>query len=170
MHRRTLLKLGAASAAVLAIAGGGVALLRPGLEGGRLSASGRTILRSIGAAMLEGTLPAGAAGASALDGLLERVDRLVSGLPPHAQADLSQLLALLHTAAGRRSLGGLATSWQAATVHEVQQALQAMRLSRLALRRQAYQALHDIVSGAYFSGPATWPGIGYPGPARLAPA
>ena len=34
MRRRTLLKLGATSAAVLLVAGGAAALLQPGLEGG----------------------------------------------------------------------------------------------------------------------------------------
>ncbi|MEO8653744.1 MAG: hypothetical protein ABI409_06430 [Ramlibacter sp.] len=41
------------------------------------------------------------------------------------------------------------------------------RTSGLDLRRQAYQALHDIVGSAYFSDPGTWSFLGYPGPLKL---
>jgi ribonuclease HII len=51
-----------------------------------------------------------------------------------------------------------------ASVDEVQQSLQGMRLSSLAVRQQVYHALRDITNGAYFSDPAAWPAIGYPGP------
>jgi hypothetical protein len=168
MQRRTLLKLGAASAAVLLVAGGAAALLRPGLEGGTLSASGREVFSAVGRAVLDKTLPADdGARQIALNGLLGRVDVLLLSLPPHAQAELSQLLALLASAAGRRTLAGLALPWPEASVAEIQQALQAMRLSKLALRQQAYAALHDITAGAYFSDPSSWPLLGYPGPIKI---
>jgi len=96
-----------------------------------------------------------------------RIDALVQALPPHAQAELSQLLGLLGTGVGRRTLAGLAPDWRSASVAEVQQALQSMRTSRLALRLQSYQALHDIVGAAYFSDASTWPTLGYPGPLTI---
>jgi hypothetical protein len=168
MQRRTLLKLGAASAAVLLVAGGAAALLQPGLDGGRLSASGREVFSAVGRAVLDKTLPADeGARQIALNGLLSRVDVLVQSLPPHAQAELSQLLALLASAAGRRALAGLGEPWQQASVTAIQQSLQGMRLSGLALRQQAYAALHDITAGAYFSDPASWPLLGYPGPLKI---
>jgi hypothetical protein len=168
MQRRTLLKLGAASAAVLLVAGGAAALLQPGLEGGTLSTSGREVFSAVGRAVLDKTLPADdGARQIALNGLLGRVDVLLLSLPPHAQAELSQLLALLASAAGRRALAGLAQPWHQASVTEIQQALQGMRLSKLALRQQAYAALHDITAGAYFSDPASWPLLGYPGPIKI---
>jgi len=168
MQRRTLLKLGAASAAVLLVAGGAAALLQPGLDGGKLSASGREVFSAVGGAVLDKTLPADeGARQIALNGLLSRVDVLVQALPPHAQAELSQLLALLASAAGRRALAGLAEPWQQASVAAIQQSLQDMRLSGLALRQQAYAALHDITAGAYFSDPASWPLLGYPGPLKI---
>jgi hypothetical protein len=102
-----------------------------------------------------------------MTGLMERIDGLVAGLPAHAQGELSQLLALLHSAAGRRAVAGLEPDWPQASAVQVQAALKDMRFSRLQLRRQAYQALHDIVGGAYFSEPATWTMLGYPGPVRL---
>ena len=168
MQRRTLLKLGAASAAVLLVAGGTAALLQPGLAGGTLSASGREVFSAVGRAVLDKTLPAeDGARHIALDGLLSRVDALVQSLPPHAQAELSQLLALLASAAGRRTLAGLSQAWDQASIADIQQSLQDMRLSKLALRQQAYAALHDITAGAYFSDPASWPLLGYPGPMKI---
>jgi hypothetical protein len=166
MHRRRLLKLGLASAAILSIGGGAaVALLEPGLVDARLSPAGRSVFASVGRAVLDGSLPAGGlAEHEAVAGLLQRVDGLVASLPPHAQAELAQLLSLLHSAVGRRLLAGLETEWERASIMEVQQAMQSMRFSSLTLRQQAYQALHDIVGGAYYSDASTWKQLGYPGP------
>lgn len=168
MQRRTLLKLGAASAAVLVLVGGAAALLQPGLDQGRLSNAGREVFSAVGRAVLDKTLPdEEGARQVALRGLLDRIDTLVMGLPPPAQAELSQLLALLASAAGRRALAGLGRPWAEASADQIQQALQGMRLSSLALRQQAYAALHDISAGAYFSDPTSWPLLGYPGPMKI---
>jgi hypothetical protein len=168
MQRRVLLKLGIASAAVLAGLGGTVALVQPGLREHQLTAGSRQVFDAVGRAILDGVLPAGPAEQrKAMAALLERVDSLVAGLPPHAQAELSQLLAALQSAPGRRLIGGLSSPWEEAPIQQVQQALQAMRVSSLSLRRQAYQALHDITGSAYFSDPATWSALGYPGPIKL---
>ena len=168
MQRRTLLKLGATSAALLAIVGGTAALIQPGLERGVLTAAGREVFRAIGLGVLDKTLPEQlVAKETALTGLLGRIDVLISALPLHAQAELSQLLSILATGAGRRALAGLGTPWPAASAIQVQAALQEMRLSSLAVRQQAYAALHDIAAGAYFSEPSTWPMLGYPGPLAI---
>lgn len=168
MQRRTLLKLGTASAAALMLAGGAAALLQSGLAQGRLSRAGREVFSAVGGAVLDKTLPdEEGARQIALRGLLDRIDTLVMGLPPHAQAELSQLLSLLASAAGRRILAGLSQPWAEASVGQIQQALQGMRLSSIALRQQAYAALHDISAGAYFSDPASWPLLGYPGPLKI---
>jgi hypothetical protein len=168
MRRRSLLALGVVSAAALALAGGTLALLQPGLREGRLSAAGRQVFSGASRALLDGSLPAGGeALQSALDELLVRIDALIAALAPHAQSELSQLLAVLATAAGRRALAGLGQPWDSAAVAEIQQALQSMRVSGISLRQQAYQALHDIVGSAYFSDPGTWSQLGYPGPLKI---
>jgi hypothetical protein len=168
MQRRSLLALGAASAAVLAVGGGLVAALRPGLREARLSAGGREVFAGVSRGLLDGSLPAGGAALErALEGLLERIDGLIAALPPHAQSELSQLLALLASAGGRRALAGLPDPWPMASVSQIRQALQGMRVSGLSLRQQAYQALHDIVGSAYFSDPRTWGLLGYPGPLNV---
>lgn len=168
MQRRTLLKLGLASGAVLALAGGAAVLLRPGLEQGRLAPAARPLFVSVGRAILQGTLPAEPGPqARALDGMVERVDALAQNLPLPVQAELSELVGLLCTAPGRRLLADLAPGWEEARPEEVRAALDGMRFSALALRQQAYQALHEIVVGAYFSEESTWKVLGYPGPLAL---
>lgn len=168
MHRRTWLKLGLGAAAVLAIGGGAASLVQPGFSGGKLTPAGRHVFRHAGRAFLQGSLPAGRTeAAGALDSLLGRIDGLIAALPSHAQQELSQLLALLATSAGRRGLAGLGPDWADASEQEIQQALQSMRVSSLALRQQAYHALHDITGSAYFSDSSTWPMLGYPGPVAL---
>lgn len=168
MQRRSWLRLGVAGAALLALGGGTVALVEPGLHAGRLAPAGRTVFRHTARAVLDGTLAAEADPQSReLDALLPRIDALVGGLPRHAQEELSQLLALMATVPGRRWLAGLEVPWELATVPQVQRALQGMRTSSLQLRQQAYHALHDITSAAFFSDPATWRVLGYPGPAEV---
>ena len=162
------MKLGIASAALLAAGGGVLALVEPGLREARLTPAGRMVFSGVGRAMLDGSLPSeGAARQAALAGMLERVDALVMGLPAHAQDELSQLLALLASDAGRRTLAGLSGDWEIASIAEIQEALQSMRVSGLSLRQQAYQALHDITGSAYFSDASTWSLLGYPGPMKI---
>lgn len=168
MQRRTLLQLGVVSAVVLVVAGGAAALPSPGLHEGKPCIAGREVFRAVGRAVLDQSLPREhAPRPDALNGLLNRMDELAVALPPHAQAELSQLLLLRASAAGRRALAGLNDAWSLATERRSQQSLQQMRLSRLVLRRQAYAALHDITAAAYFSDASTWPQLGYPGPVRI---
>jgi len=171
IQRRRWLQLGLVSAATLAVAGTGVAVWRadPALgPSGELSLPAQAIFLAVGQAVLEGSLPQGGpARDAALAGLMERVQGVTQALPRHARAELSQLLDVLSLAPGRRWLAGLSTDWPDAPVPQVQSALQGMRLSSLALRQQAYQALHDVVGGAFFSDPSEWALLGYPGPLDL---
>jgi hypothetical protein len=168
MQRRTLFKLGVASAAVLALGGGVAALMQAGLQNGKLGEAGREVFRAVGRAVLQASLPTDdAARQLALDGLLGRINELTLALPPHAQDELSQLLSLLASVPGRHLMAGLSQAWPTASDADIQQALQGMRLSALALRQQAYAALHDITAAAYFTDASTWPQLGYPGPPKL---
>ena len=96
-----------------------------------------------------------------------RTRKHLQNLPPHVQAELSQLLGLLCTAPGRFGLAGLVPAWADASEAQLQAALEGMRQSGLALRQQAYLGLHEIVGGAYFSDESTWASVGYPGPPIL---
>lgn len=168
MQRRRLLQIGFASAAALALAGTGAALWRPGWTGTRLSDAGRSVFRAVARAVLDGSLPADRpARTAALDAHLMRLDAAVLAFPAATQAELSQLLALLHAPPGRLALAGLAGAWDEASVAEIQAALQGMRVSSLALRQQAYHALRDLTNAAWYADPSTWPALGYPGPRPL---
>ncbi len=168
MQRRTLLKLGVATGAALALVGGAAAYIKPGFERGQLTTVGRDVFRAIGLGVLDKTLPdAKASKSAALDTLLADIGVLIAALPAHAQAEVSQLLSILSASAGRYGLAGLGTPWAEATATQVQTALQGMRLSSLAVRQQAYAALHDITAGAYFSRPDSWTMLGYPGPLTI---
>lgn len=168
MQRRSLFKLGIASTAVLVLAGGAASLLQSGLHDGLLTPAGREVFGAVGGAVLDKTMPSEAAArALAITAWLGRVDALITALPAHTQNEISQLLALLASSAGRLTLAGLNAPWGKAGVVEVQQALQGMRLSSLALRQQAYAALHDISAGAWFADPSTWALLGYPGPLKI---
>jgi hypothetical protein len=154
---------------LMTLAGGGVALLRPGLRDGRLTTSGRILFAAVARAVLDGTLPSSprSAQAAAVEGLLQRLDGTLGGLSPHARTELSQLVALMSTAAGRMALCGLDEDWAVAQVSAVQKALQMMRVSRLEVRQQAYHALRDLTNAAYFADPGTWGLLGYAGPRAL---
>lgn len=168
MQRRVLFKLSMASVAVLAFAGGAAALLQPGLKEGLLTYDGREVFAAVGVAVLDKVFPAEAdTRAMAVKTFLERIDMLISALPQHAQNELSQLLSVLASSAGRVALVGLDTRWQTAGVEEVQRALQGMRVSSLELRQQTYAVLHEISTGAWFGHPSSWPLLGYPGPQNI---
>lgn len=168
MQRRTWLKLGLASAAGLALVGGGLALRAPAWTSEGLTASGRAVFGAVAAAVLEGSLPEDAAPRqAALSAWFERLDDSIAALPSHTQAELAQLLSVLSSAPGRWALTGLSTDWADASVPQVSAALQAMRHSRVALRQQAYLALRELTCAAYFADPGTWLALGYSGPFDL---
>ncbi|HET9976086.1 MAG TPA: hypothetical protein VFQ20_01505 [Burkholderiaceae bacterium] len=173
MQRRTLLGMGIAGSAVLAVAGGGAWLLRASRawRDGRLLPDGQRVLRAVARGVLDGSLPDGVrapgAQAAALDAHLVRMQASLAALSPAAQREVDELLTLLATAPGRVALATLAPAWEDASVHDIQQALQSMRFSSIALRRQAYQALRDLTHVAFFADPSTWARLGYPGPLRI---
>jgi len=168
MKRRSLLKLGIASGVVLAVAGGSLALLKPGLADNKLSPASRELMRAVALAVFDGLLPAEAAAREArLTAHLDQLDANIAGFPPHLRGELSQLLSLLTSSGGRLALTGLSSGWAAASVADVQASLQAMSLSSLGLKQQIYHALRDLSSLVFFSNAASWPLVGYPGPREI---
>lgn len=170
MQRRTLLKWGLAGSAVLALVGGGTALMvEPAWHDGRLTASGRAVCGAVARAILDGSLPLdGGAQAAALSAHLERMEATLRALPPATQREIASLLALLALPPGRLAVAGLSTDWAHAGIAPIQSALQSMRQSRWALRQQAYHALRDLTHAAYFADRSTWVQLGYPGPVPIA--
>jgi hypothetical protein len=166
--RRGLLKVGLGAAALLAVGGGLATLLQPALQAtlkqGRLTTEARRLVGALAEAVLQGSLPAGEA---ALQRQIDAFETTVGKLPAAARAELAQLLGLLLSAAGRALLTG-----QRAPLHELglaerQALLQGMRVSRLALRQQAYFALRDLNAASFFAEPHSWAALAYPGPRAL---
>jgi hypothetical protein len=169
MKRRTLLKLGLGAAALLAVVGGGLALLRPGLIDGRLSPEARRLMRAVALAVFDDALlpPAGPAREAALDQHLDRLDANIAGFPAGVRAELSQLLALLGSSGGRLALLGMRSDWAEASVAELQAMLEGLRLSTLDTRQQIYHALRDLSCVTFFTDPSNWSLVGYPGPRAI---
>jgi hypothetical protein len=164
MKRRTLL-LGAGTGTLVALAGGTLALLSPGLEQGRLSMRGREMFSAVARGVLADLLPAEPAAKSrAVQAHLQRLDDTIAGLPPALQAEIDELVTLLASMPGRLLLARLRTDWPQAGDAELQAMLQGLRVSSLALRQQIYHALRNLTNAAYFADASTWQAIGYPGP------
>ena len=169
--RRRFLQAGLAGAAALAIAGG-IAWFRRRVDvaatAPALGADARDVVRAIVPSMLAGALPDGADRTAAVDECVDGVDRAIAGLPPSARAELAQLFALLTLGAGRRAFAGVPSAWRDATRGEVDAFLASWQSSAWALKRTAYDALHQLVIAAWYANPRSWPAIGYPGPPELA--
>jgi hypothetical protein len=164
MQRRTLLKLGLAGGALLAVAGGTLALLQPGRHQGRLTPAGRALYAAVARAVLGPLLPGDAARAQPqLDGHLTRLEAAIAGMPTAVQAEIDELTTILASAPGRLALVGLARPWAEASPAEVEAALRALRLSKLGLRQQVYQALRELTNAAFFADASTWSLMGYDG-------
>lgn len=168
MNRRHLLAVGGATAALLAIGGGAIAWWRPARVAGQLQPDAQVMLQQIAEAILGPALPAEpVAHAAALQQYLGRLQATIAGMPPAMQAEVDQLLTLLLSPPGRQWLLGLSSAWPQAGAAELQDALQSLRQSRLALRQQVFHALRDLTNAAYFAAPATWELLGYPGPVAV---
>lgn len=168
VSRRSLLTGGLGVAGLLLLGGGAAWLWRPGLDGRRLTASGRAVFLAVAQAVLEGCLPIEPkARALALEAHARHLDETLAALPAAVRGELGLLLGLLSVAAGRRWLTGLDVDWIEADVPMLQAALDRMRADNHPLRLQAYHALRDLNNAAYFAQPEHWPLLGYPGPTPL---
>jgi hypothetical protein len=170
LQRRTLLGLGLAGSALVALSAGGIAwMFEPAWRDDRLLPAGKHVLGAVARAVLDGHLPdAPRAQTQAIEQHLERINHLLRNLPPHTQAEVAEMLALLALPPARLALASLATPWESANVAQVQESLRSMRTSTLLVRRQIFTALRDLTRGAYFADAATWPSMRYPGPRALA--
>ena len=168
MQRRSLLKLGLGATALLAVAGGGFALIKPDVSDGRLTAGAAAVFHAVAKAVLDKSLPPlQSQRDSQLQAHWQRLTATVAGFPLPTQTELSQLLALLASTPGRRLIAGLHTDWPDADVAEIQASLERMRTSSLKLRQQIYHALRDLTNAAYYADPIAWPLMGYPGPVAV---
>jgi hypothetical protein len=166
MRRRTLLKVGLAGGAILAVARGAVLVARRRAPDAATDPDTRTVLRGVMTALLANALPADpAARDRALEGGLQRSLATIAGLPPATRAELGELFTLLASAPGRWLAG--VDRWEDANPEQVGAFLQRWRTHSFDLFRAGYHALRDLVLGPYYADASTWEAIGYPGPIRL---
>ncbi|MFO1415431.1 MAG: hypothetical protein U1F10_16315 [Burkholderiales bacterium] len=168
--RRTFIAAGVAGAAALGLA----AWLRgphappSGVPRRALDADGEALFAAVIPVLLAGALPAAPpARTTAIAETLAGVDVAVSGLPPAAQAELAQLVALLALPPVRWSLARVGAPWQEASPAEVRAFLDRFRDSSLTLPRSAYDALHQLTFAAWYGNPRSWPPLAYDGPPQL---
>ena len=133
-----------------------------------LGSDAQAILAAIIPVILDGALPVGPDAAGACDEALAGTGEAIAGLPPSARRELDQLFALLAFAPTRCIVAGVWSPWPNASRESVAAFLGHWRDSRFALLRSAYEALHQIVLGAWYGNPRSWGAIGYPGPPSLA--
>lgn len=167
MNRRRFLKAGAIGGVVIA-AGGAWVVWRDARDAeGALPPHDRIalVIGAVAPVLLAGALSHDKARrdddiARVIDG----VRTIVRGFPVAVQGELNDLFRLLDIRAARRWLAGVSADWPAADPTEVAAFLERWRHSRIALLQSAYFALHDLVFGAWYAEPSSWPAIGYAGP------
>ena len=170
--RRQFIKTGIAGALLLAAAAyfqkpldraGKQALV----AGNPLDASLRTVIPAIAPVMLQGAFPTGADRAAAPERITRGVALAVGALSAASQKEVAELFALLAFAPTRIAVAGLTPSWEQAGAADIEGFLRRWQHSRLDLLKSGYQALHDLVLGAWYADPQSWTAIGYPGPPVL---
>lgn len=171
ISRRTLLKAGLAGGAALLLARWLYTTTSgpsPAVKSGpALEPDARAIIAAIIPVLLDGALPSGADEKPARADVLAAVEQVIAGLPPATRKELDQLFSLLAFAPTRCLVAGVWSPWQQATRESITSFLARWRDSRFALLRSAYGALHQIVLGAWYGNPRSWPAIGYAGPPSL---
>ncbi len=175
MTRREFIQTGAAGAALLVLVRctRSHAPGRPPFDDVRyayrsLTGADRELVAAVAGAMLAGALPAAAeAYETALVEAVRGVDVAIAGLAPGVQAEVHQLFGLLEFPITRGLAAGIWSSWNDASPSDVAKFLTRWRFGGATLYRSGYQALHQLVMGAWYGNANSWARIGYPGPPVL---
>lgn len=171
--RRQFIKAGIGGSLLLAAAAALHAPLdrlgkRALVAGNSLDPSLRIVVRAIAPVILQGAFPApGANRAPALDRITRGVGLAVSALGAASQREVAELFALLAFAPTRIAVAGVSVPWEEAGPEDIEGFLRRWQGSRLDLLKSGYQALHDLVLGAWYADPESWTAIGYSGPPSL---
>ena len=167
--RRQFIKAGIAGAALLAAARFLDRPLAAPVNSYRLlDEKGERIVRTIVPVVLEGVLPADPdAHARAIGEVVTGFDHGASILGRSAQEELGELFSFLDFPPTRIAFAGLWQPFAESTADEIRRFLTRWRHSRFELQQASYQALTQLILAAWYSRPAAWPAIAYPGPPKL---
>ena len=171
MIRRTFLKVGVATAVLLAMTRNLDRQVfaqsddRGSLDLKKLANRDAECIAALAPAVLKGALPDDPAGRQvAINEVVEAFDRTVAGLSPAIQKEVEELLSLLTFSVTRRFVAGVSKPWNEATEAEVSAFLEGWRQSRLSLLQQGYQALARLLIACWYGNPLSWGKIDYGGP------
>ena len=128
-----------------------------------LSPSGQALFAALAPVILGSAWP----GVAARSRIIQAVTIAIGQLSPSAQREIGQLIDLLTLSPTRMALAAVMPSWDEASPETIAGFLQRWRESRLGLLQSGYQALHDLVVGAWYADPEAWQAIGYSGPPSL---
>lgn len=160
---KTALVIGAVGASL-----GGLVYWRRGMSDGKLTASGRNVLRGLAIGFVGPMLPKDAAQHNAiLDGHLQHVEVFLNGMPNVMRIEVNAILGLLGNLPTRKMLTGMGKDWSEASDDDIAQAIETMRLNPLPSTRLTYQVVRAVTCMAFFSNSDHWQLTGYPGPIEL---
>lgn len=131
-----------------------------------LSEKDAEVISAVAPSMLEGAFPEhGSPGyEEAVRKVVARVDATISGLTPSMQDEVGELFSVLNFPPTRMFVAGVWKPWTEAGRAEITSFLESWQKSRFQLLRSGYDALHELITAAWYSNPETWASIGYPGP------
>jgi hypothetical protein len=166
MQRRTFLKIGLGAVGAAA-AGGAVLAFRPTVL--RTPRVALQVLSekefSVLAAIADRISPARPPLPSAWEVRVpEKIDALLATSDPAMVAEIQQVLGLIESAAAGMLLDGRTSTFTGSAPAEQDRVLAAWRSSDLQVRRIAFRALNGLCGASYWSDPAVYRHIGYPGP------
>ena len=160
---KTALAIGAVGAGL-----GGLVYWRRGMSDGKLTASGRDVLRGLTIGIVGPMLPKDASERNAiLEGHLAHLEVFLNGLPNVLQIEINAILGLLGNLPTRKMLTGMSHSWGEATEDEIAAAIETMRMNPPPTTRLTYQVVRGVTCMAFFSNSDHWKLTGYPGPIEL---
>ena len=107
--------------------------------------------------------PKGSPQAATLD-VAGRADAFLAPLPGGDRKELKQLLALFDNALVSFVSGGPARPFTAMSAEQQDAHLRSWQTSRVGVKRTGFQAMKRLCCALYYSDPATYAAVGYPGP------
>jgi hypothetical protein len=158
--RRSFLKKGLLGGALLALGGGGLALVPPKTRQAprqpllSLSEPSFQVLMAFAARVVV------APGADPAE-IAQGADLALSYALPESRTDLDRLLRLFDNALAGLLLDQRWTPFTRLAPEDQDRVIERWRTSSLELRRTGYQALRKLCLAAHYTGEASWAGLGY---------